>query len=214
MYRQGRTSSHEQIFFLLLFPSSSCFFLTCAFQSTSNWINNFSGKGLSHIMLKSGSHTNHQQQILKKEKVKRSRYRPGVAQRVGRGIALLFHDRSTRRRWVVSSTPRPHFTPGKTRYPLYRRLGGPHGRSGGAENLVPTGIRSRTVQLVVSHYTFWAIRPTYKENESLNRNIRDGIKMIKQQEIMRDPTKLVSFRQVTPTITPTAPLLLPSDTCL
>jgi hypothetical protein len=30
-------------------------------------------------------------------KVKCSRYRPGVAQRVGRGIALLFHDRSTRR---------------------------------------------------------------------------------------------------------------------
>jgi len=30
-------------------------------------------------------------------KVKRSRYRPGVAQRVGRGIALLLHDRGTRR---------------------------------------------------------------------------------------------------------------------
>jgi len=37
---------------------------------------------------------------------------------------------------------------GKIRYPLYRRLGGSHGRSGGAENLVPTGIRSRTVQPV------------------------------------------------------------------
>ena len=32
-----------------------------------------------------------------KVKVKISRYRPGVAQRVGRGIALLFLDRSTRR---------------------------------------------------------------------------------------------------------------------
>ena len=31
------------------------------------------------------------------EKVKSSRYRPGVAQRVGRGTALLFHDRGTRR---------------------------------------------------------------------------------------------------------------------
>jgi len=30
-------------------------------------------------------------------KVKFSRYRPGVAQRVGRGIALLFRDRGTRR---------------------------------------------------------------------------------------------------------------------
>jgi len=37
---------------------------------------------------------------------------------------------------------------GKTRYPFYRRLGGPHGRSGRAEILVPTGIRSRTVQSV------------------------------------------------------------------
>jgi len=42
-----------------------------------------------------------------------SRYRPGVAQRVVRSIALLFHDRGTRRGWVVSSTPRPHLTPGK-----------------------------------------------------------------------------------------------------
>jgi len=38
--------------------------------------------------------------------------------------------------------------PGKTRYPFYRRLGGPQGRSGRAENLVPTEIRSRTVQPV------------------------------------------------------------------
>jgi len=48
---------------------------------------------------------------------------------------------------------------GKTRYPLYRRLGGPQDRSGQAENLVPTGIRPRTVQPVVSRYTDWATRP-------------------------------------------------------
>jgi len=41
---------------------------------------------------------------------------------------------------------------GKTRYPFYRRLGRPQGRSRRAENLVPTGIRSRTVQPVVSGY--------------------------------------------------------------
>ena len=81
-------------------------------------------------------------------KVKWSRYRSDVAQRVGRDIALLFHDRGTRRGWVFSSTPRPHFTPGKNRYPFYRRLGGPQGRSELAENLFPTGIRSRTLQLV------------------------------------------------------------------
>ena len=32
-----------------------------------------------------------------KVKLKFSRYRPGVAQKVGRGIALLFHDRGIRR---------------------------------------------------------------------------------------------------------------------
>jgi len=45
---------------------------------------------------------------------------------------------------------------GRTLYPFYRRLGGPQGRSGRAENLVPTGIRSLTVQPVVSRYTDWA----------------------------------------------------------
>jgi len=43
--------------------------------------------------------------------------------------------------------------PGKTRYPFYRRLVGPQGRSGQAENLVPTGIRSQTAQPIVSRYT-------------------------------------------------------------
>jgi len=40
--------------------------------------------------------------------------------------------------------------PGKIRYPFYRRLGGPQSRSGRAENLVPTGIRSQTAQTVVA----------------------------------------------------------------
>jgi len=57
------------------------------------------------------------------------------------------------------SAARPGRTlpPGKTRYPLYRR----QGRGGRAENLVPTAIRSRTVQAVVSHYTDWATQPTH-----------------------------------------------------
>jgi len=45
-------------------------------------------------------------------------YRPSVAQRVGRGITILFHDRGTRRGWVISSTPRPHFSPGKDPVPI------------------------------------------------------------------------------------------------
>jgi len=52
-----------------------------------------------------------------------SRYRSGVAQRVGTGIALLFHDRGTRRGWVVSSTPRPHFTTGKDPVPILQEAG-------------------------------------------------------------------------------------------
>ena len=42
------------------------------------------------------------------------------------------------------SAARPGRTlpPGKTRYPLYRRLGELQGRSGREENLAPTGIRS------------------------------------------------------------------------
>ena len=53
-----------------------------------------------------------------------SRYRPGVAQRVGRGTALLFHDRGTRRGWVVSSSPgRPHFTPRKDAVPILQEVG-------------------------------------------------------------------------------------------
>ena len=42
--------------------------------------------------------------VILRVKVKCSRYRTGVAQKVGTGIALLFRD---------NATPRPHFTPGK-----------------------------------------------------------------------------------------------------
>ena len=37
----------------------------------------------------------------------------------------------------VSVTPRPLFTPGKTQYPWYRRLGGPQGRSGQVREISP-----------------------------------------------------------------------------
>ena len=74
------------------------------------------------------------------KKVKFSCYRPGVAQRVGRGIALLFHDRGTRRGEWSAACPGHTLPLGKTRYPLYRRLGWPQGWSGRAENLIPTRI--------------------------------------------------------------------------
>jgi hypothetical protein len=51
------------------------------------------------------------------------------------------------------------FTPGKeTRYPLYRRLGGPQGRSGQVRKISPPpGFDPRTFQPVDSRYTDWAI---------------------------------------------------------
>jgi hypothetical protein len=57
------------------------------------------------------------------------------------------------------STPRPgRFTPGKTSYPLYRRLGGTDGRSGRArEILPPPGFDPRIVQPVASRYTNYTL---------------------------------------------------------
>ena len=48
--------------------------------------------------------------------------------------------------------------PVKTRYPLYRRLGGPQGRSGRVRKISPPpGFDPRTVQPVAIRYTDWAI---------------------------------------------------------
>ena len=88
-----------------------------------------------------------------------------TAHRGSRGIALTFLDHGTRRGWGVSVTPRPLFTPGeKNRHPLYRRLGGPQGRSGQVRKISPPpGFDLRTVQPVASRYTDYATRPTIKE---------------------------------------------------
>ena len=73
----------------------------------------------------------------------------GVARKVGRVIALFFHDRGTRRRGVVNSTPRRHFTTGKDTVLILQEAGWAPGTVWTAvENIVPTGIRSRTVQPV------------------------------------------------------------------
>jgi len=51
-----------------------------------------------------------------------------------------------------ASHPGRTLPPGKTRYPFYRRLGGPQGRSRRAENLVPTDkIYRRNKKIVVPH---------------------------------------------------------------
>ena len=62
-------------------------------------------------------------------KVKCSRYRPSVAQKVCRGIAVHFHDRVSRRGEWSAARPGWNLHPGKNRYPLHSRLGWPQARS-------------------------------------------------------------------------------------
>ena len=58
---------------------------------------------------------------------------------------------------------RRSFPPGKTRYPFYRRLGGP--QSGQVREISPPpGFDPRTVQAVASRYTDYVTRPTFFEN--------------------------------------------------
>jgi hypothetical protein len=73
-------------------------------------------------------------------------------------------------RWGGWSTPRPgRFTPGRTQYPLYRRLGGPQSRIPvGAENLAPNGFDPRTVPPVVAIPTVLS-QPTTKTARSAHK---------------------------------------------
>jgi hypothetical protein len=62
-----------------------------------------------------------------------------------------------------ASRPCRTLVPGKTRYPLYRRLGGPQGRSGQVWKISPPpGLDPRAVQPVGIRYTDYATRPTIK----------------------------------------------------
>jgi hypothetical protein len=84
-----------------------------------------------------------------------------AAHRGSRGIALAFLDYDTRRGEGSASRPGRSLHPGKTRYPLYRRLGGPKGPSGKVRKILPApGFDPRTAQPVASCYTDWATRPT------------------------------------------------------
>jgi hypothetical protein len=77
------------------------------------------------------------------------------ALRESRGIALLcFIELGIRRGEASDSRPGRFLSPGKTRYPLYRRLGEPQGRSGRVRKILPPpGFDPRTDQPVVSRYT-------------------------------------------------------------
>jgi hypothetical protein len=73
-----------------------------------------------------------------------------------RGIAILFYYTSALEGCKGSaSRPDRFLPPGKTWYPLYRRLGGPQGWSGRVrkKSRLPPGFDPQTVQPVASRYT-------------------------------------------------------------
>ena len=77
-----------------------------------------------------------------------------TAHRGSRSIALPFHDHGTRSGEGSASRPGLSLPPGRTRYSLYRRMGGLQGRSGQVRKISPPpGFDPRTVQPVTSRYT-------------------------------------------------------------
>jgi hypothetical protein len=72
----------------------------------------------------------------------------------------------------TASRPGRSLPPGKTRYPLYRRLSGLQGLSGQVRKTSPPpGFDHRTLQPVASRYTDYAIRLTHKTVTNSNENI-------------------------------------------
>jgi hypothetical protein len=66
------------------------------------------------------------------------------------------------------SRPGRSLLPGMSRYTLYRRLGGPQGRSGQVRKISPpTGLDPRTVRPVANRYTGAVAVHAYKEVKSL-----------------------------------------------
>jgi len=68
-----------------------------------------------------------------------------------------------------AARPGRNLTAGKTRYPFYKRLGGPQSRAGGEENLVSTGIFFANKYIYCKSYTraylqftMLSLHPKYK----------------------------------------------------
>ena len=85
----------------------------------------------------------------------------------------------------LAACPGRTLPPGKTRYPFYRRLGGSQGLSGRAENLIPTGTRSRTVQPVVSRYPRHALYVQYKIILQTLQHVSVPLRLLQGAYIMR-----------------------------
>jgi hypothetical protein len=73
-----------------------------------------------------------------------------------------------------ASCPGCSLPPGKTPYPLYRRLGGPQGWSGQVQKILPPpGFDPRTIQPMASRYTIYATRPNFGCNTRWFKYDRD-----------------------------------------
>jgi hypothetical protein len=83
-----------------------------------------------------------------------------MAHRGSRGIALLFHDHSTRRGWGVSVMPQPLFTPWKDPVPIVQEVGGPQDQCGQVRKIShPLGFDPWTIHPIASPYTNYATQP-------------------------------------------------------
>ena len=109
--------------------------------------------------------------------------------------------------------PRPgHFTPGKTRCSLYRRLGEPQGRAWRAWKISPPpGFDPRTVQPVASRYTDYALTAhvndevtvlkfrykcsalTQSLQQNPQTNIRQSSTMVTYKQISCQPAALLDL---------------------
>ena len=113
-----------------------------------------------------------------------------------RGIVLLFHDLGTRWGSVVSVMPQSPLPPRKTRYPLYKRLGGPQDRSGQVRKISsPPGFDPQTVQLVASRYTDCAIPAPVESN---GRHKRQAAERIRER---MKKCQLCGYTPALPTVT-------------
>ena len=91
-----------------------------------------------------------------------------MVQCLNRCIALLFLDHGTRRRWGVSVTPLPHFSPSKYPVPIVQEAGwAPSaGLDPCAKSRLPPGFERRTFQPVASRYMDWSTGPTHTQREA------------------------------------------------
>ena len=72
--------------------------------------------------------------------------------------------------YVVNANPRPIYPLERTRYQLYRRLGGSQIRSGQVRKISPTpGFDPRTVQPAASRYADWAVAAAIRKMDSVER---------------------------------------------